>query len=895
MFNSTFCRFLLLLSFILCSNKQGIQAQDFEWANQFEGSWTTNATGIARHPAGWIATTGHFNDTIDLDPGPAVQEVASMGFDDAYLALFDTLGDLVWAHAFSSQAIDRGAGVAFDSQGNIYFCGRFGDSLDVDPGSATTIVAPSGSDDCFLVKFNLTGELQWYHTIGGTNGDIEGIDLSSDGLGHIYLTGHFTGDIDTDLGPATNFVNSIGTWDSFISRFDTSGTHVWQKLIQGPGRQLPRALTADSSGNVYAVGVFGDSTDFDPGPGSVTLVSWGSRDGFVVSLDSNGDYRWSGQVGGPLGGDYFADIGIGQNGELALGGNFSQSADLDPGPGIDMFTGESFTGFLIKMDTAGNRTWSKTFGGNRVNLRSCAMGPEGKVYASGYFRDTIDLDPGPGNYLLYDWMALNNSDGFMVVLDSIGDLNWGGQLRSDLDAWLIDLEVGPEGRIAGCGSSRGKVDFDPGADSSWVNGPSHFIGFVIGFGECPPPSYPMIFGDTAALCAGDTLSLGVGSSQLNGPGTWAWYANTCCPNQVALGDSVQLTPLTNTTYFVQPSQACLFPGSLDSFSIQVNPAPVASYSEPVDTLCTNSTPIVLGQAMPTGGSYSGSGVTGNQFDPVAAGPGGHFIVYSVVGSNGCIGADTSLINVSGLMPTLPLLSANDTVCQGDSILLSILGGNLNGAANWQWYENGCGSTPIGQGDSIYVTPLAATTYFAQGLGGCAQAAACDSLVISTQPYPTVVYQEFDSVCSNAAPFLLSPATPAGGTYAGPGVTGLLFDPFVAGLGGHWVSYSYTDSVGCTASDSQLVVVAVCLGLDESQSQLPYNIAFDPGTSQLRVEQSQPFTGSLELVALNGLVLKTVALEPGEVAQVGLGGIASQVLLLRVKSEFGIWVHRLFVP
>jgi gliding motility-associated-like protein len=43
------------------------------------------------------------------------------------------------------------------------------------------------------------------------------------------------------------------------------------------------------------------------------------------------------------------------------------------------------------------------------------------------------------------------------------------------------------------------------------------------------------------------------------------------------------------------------------------------------------------------------------------------------------------------------------------------------------------------------------------------------------------------------------ATPAGGTYTGPGMNGDVFNPAVAGVGNHNVTYSYTDGFGCSAS------------------------------------------------------------------------------------------------
>ncbi|MFT6500759.1 MAG: hypothetical protein ACJASQ_000869, partial [Crocinitomicaceae bacterium] len=55
---------------------------------------------------------------------------------------------------------------------------------------------------------------------------------------------------------------------------------------------------------------------------------------------------------------------------------------------------------------------------------------------------------------------------------------------------------------------------------------------------------------------------------------------------------------------------------------------------------------------------------------------------------------------------------------------------------------------------------------------------------------------------------------AGGSYSGTGVTGGSFDPSVAGVGTHTITYDYTDSNGCAGSAVQDINVGECLDLPE---------------------------------------------------------------------------------
>ena len=61
-------------------------------------------------------------------------------------------------------------------------------------------------------------------------------------------------------------------------------------------------------------------------------------------------------------------------------------------------------------------------------------------------------------------------------------------------------------------------------------------------------------------------------------------------------------------------------------------------------------------------------------------------------------------------------------------------------------------------------------------------------------------------CETDPFYTLTAGSPAGGTYAGPGITGGVFDPAGAGVGMHNVTYFYTDGNGCSAQASGSITV-----------------------------------------------------------------------------------------
>jgi PKD repeat protein len=77
--------------------------------------------------------------------------------------------------------------------------------------------------------------------------------------------------------------------------------------------------------------------------------------------------------------------------------------------------------------------------------------------------------------------------------------------------------------------------------------------------------------------------------------------------------------------------------------ILIVPDPDATIT-PVDTLCLESNPVTL-QAHDAGGTWSGSGVTGNMYNPALAGAGNHIVRYEITDANGCSDADQITITV----------------------------------------------------------------------------------------------------------------------------------------------------------------------------------------------------------------------------------------------------------
>ena len=135
----------------------------------------------------------------------------------------------------------------------------------------------------------------------------------------------------------------------------------------------------------------------------------------------------------------------------------------------------------------------------------------------------------------------------------------------------------------------------------------------------------------AEICKGDSTTL-YGS----GAETYIWNHSVT--------DNVAFVPSATLTYMVTGTDLNGCKKS-DSLEIIVHLLPVVTISTPPITVCVDAAPIIL-SGTPSGGTWSGSGITGNTFTPSAADSGVQLIIYSYIDSNICSASDSVNITVN---------------------------------------------------------------------------------------------------------------------------------------------------------------------------------------------------------------------------------------------------------
>jgi hypothetical protein len=267
----------------------------------------------------------------------------------------------------------------------------------------------------------------WARTWGGSYED-SGDKIDVDGSGNVYVTGNFHDTVDFDPDPtAEDLHSSNGDCDVFLSKFDSSGTFVWARTWGGSDEDSSYMVAVDGSGNVYVIGWFQGTVDFNPDPTAEDLHSSnGDYDFFLSKFDPSGTFVWACTWGGSEGGDDSLESGSGVAvdglGNVYVAGYFVGIVDFDPGPGVDLHSSDFFDIFLSKFDSSGTFMWARTWGGSDPDLGSdVAVDGSGDVYVTGWFWGPTDFDPGTG-------VDLHSSNGdydiFLSKFDSSGTFVW---------------------------------------------------------------------------------------------------------------------------------------------------------------------------------------------------------------------------------------------------------------------------------------------------------------------------------------------------------------------------------------------------------------------------------------------------------------------------------------
>jgi hypothetical protein len=307
----------------------------------------------------------------------AFQGTRGGGPSDAFLTRVNSAGAVIFSTFLGGTGTDVGYAVTVDIDGNIIVVGATDSATFPTTGPS---FGPVGGLDCFISKFNSSGQgLLWSTLLGGSNDD-SGNCVAVDSQRNIYVAGVTASDNFPVISPI--FSNRDARNDVFVAIISSTNSLIFSTYLGGSGDEHPADVAIDLSGNIFLFGET-DSSNF-PVRG-ITSSSGGRTDTFFAKVGVCSQTRQL-EVSRYLGGSQDDNAGglsfDASSGMLYVTGTTSSNNFPLVNPFKSTITGGT-DAFVAQLNANGAILFSSLLGGRGAETATDVQAVSGAVYVVG--------------------------------------------------------------------------------------------------------------------------------------------------------------------------------------------------------------------------------------------------------------------------------------------------------------------------------------------------------------------------------------------------------------------------------------------------------------------------------------------------------------------------------
>lgn len=470
--------------------------QVYHWSHSYglaEPLYPTYVYHTDIDDAGNVYSIGTFYDTLDLDHGPGVQNVVSVGQRDIYVRRINADGSFGWGCSYGTTGNDEPHDLQLDNAGRLVIMGMCPFVFTISNGGGSYSFVPVNNYGLHLIRFNSDGQvLDGVSLPGGNAIGTRRFGVANNG--DYVIGGSFRNTCDFDPGSgvvnATSLISSTDDW--YLLRLSDNFAFQW---VQHTFHSFAfNEFDFDTQGNIVIIGSYVSAPDFDPGPGQAIFQTpnWNYSGGYVAKYTALGDFLWVKGWYQSQGSASAAGVALDPDDNVYVVGQFSGTVDFETGPGTVTATADgSVAGYLLKVAPGGTVVWVREVGQRPtppmfVGLNGLEWTIGSTLLVSGTFTGAgVDIDPGVEADSVYS--TGSDVTAFLLELDTTGALNHRNMFDGSGGIAFYDVRMNVIGEIAGVGViQNGAVDMDPDApiDSLAVT-PGLFTAFNVKFGVGP--------------------------------------------------------------------------------------------------------------------------------------------------------------------------------------------------------------------------------------------------------------------------------------------------------------------------------------------------------------------------------------------------------------------------
>jgi len=292
------------------------------------------------------------------------------------------------------------------------------------PSFSLVQLAPNG---VIINKRNAQGNLLWTKYMKGAQAPI-GWAVATDSADQIIICGQYGDSLDVNPdSSATSIIHSAAGYEDngFIVKLTPSGDLIYGLNITSTDELRCYDMKLDKTNNIYVVGTFMGTADFNPGTGIANETATGNAENlFVLKLDAQGNYLWH-HVSQTSHFSRAYKCAVDDSGAVYAVGEFSNDVDFS-GIGTDVRTGQgSYDAFIFKLDEAGNYQWARNYGNSNFEYIRAAHFDGKHLVVSGYFQDSLNIDPGQSNLTVNTSFSFSS---YVQKIDPQGNQVWGDEV-----------------------------------------------------------------------------------------------------------------------------------------------------------------------------------------------------------------------------------------------------------------------------------------------------------------------------------------------------------------------------------------------------------------------------------------------------------------------------------
>lgn len=389
---------------------------NYLWSHQIGGIDHDRGFAIASDQQNNVYVGGYFVDSVDFDPGVGDSSVIGQGLEDIYLLKMDASGNFIWVRTMGGPEGENLVSIILDDNNDLLLTGSFTNVVDFNPGTGVENHSSNGFADVFISKFNTSGDMIWTFTEGGVKDD-GGQHVQVNDSNEIFLVGNFAENVDFDPTTGIDFRSSNGKVDVFLQKIGSNGNVLWTHTFGGDSTDFAQRMTIDAANNVFIIGSFEDTVDFDPGIAVNTASSNGLADIFISKFNSEGVHQWAEVFGDSLA-QSAVRIDNDGNGNLYITGTYRGTVDFDPSPSVVNLSSNGQTdGYIIQYSYC-----VETFGSQTVNECESYVSPSGMntwTFSGNYVDTLYNANVCGGDSIIYIQLTIDMVDNTISQLNEV--------------------------------------------------------------------------------------------------------------------------------------------------------------------------------------------------------------------------------------------------------------------------------------------------------------------------------------------------------------------------------------------------------------------------------------------------------------------------------------------